>query len=442
MMKFVIDDQTIHDLELFLEKGRKQSIFSLFNYTSTQGGELYLTELLENPLTDRYILEDRISVLKYLMKYPDFIELDREQLKFIEIYMDIEATDRRFSVSGCLMKELKYVLNPDNELSICHRAVRMLGKLIFELNRWATESVTDNAPLAMLKYRDSVRNLIQKSDLRYVLEVGKLNMLVSGKLDFCFRSKEKGKLRDLLDVVYCLDALKTVASMAAEYKFVYPEFSDTGSRIKIDGLFHPFLTEAVPNDFEVSSHKNVCFLTGPNMAGKSTYMKSVGIAVYLAHIGFPVPAGRMELSIFKGLSMTINLSDNISLGYSHYYSEVMRVKQVGEQIAALRDMVVIFDELFRGTNVKDAYDASLAVISAFAGLNRSMFVISTHILEVASHLEYREKIDFRFFEIENNDGRFYYTYRLKPGVSAERIGMYILNRERVVETIKMAGEKS
>ena len=183
-------------------------------------------------------------------------------------------------------------------------------------------------------------------------------------------------------------------------------------------------------------------MTGPNMAGKSTYMKSVGIAVYLAHIGFPVPAGRMELSIFKGLSMTINLSDNISLGYSHYYSEVMRVKQVGEQIAALRDMVVIFDELFRGTNVKDAYDASLAVISAFAGLNRSMFVISTHILEVASHLEYREKIDFRFFEIENNDGRFYYTYRLKPGVSAERIGMYILNRERVVETINMAGEKS
>ena len=62
------------------------------------------------------------------------------------------------------------------------------------------------------------------------------------------------------------------------------------------------------------------------MAGKSTCMKAFGVAVYLAHCGLPVPAARMELSVFKGLFTTINLSDNLSLGYSHYYNEVARVK--------------------------------------------------------------------------------------------------------------------
>ena len=85
------------------------------------------------------------------------------------------------------------------------------------------------------------------------------------------------------------------------------------------------------------------------MAGKSTYMKAFGVAVYLAHCGFPVPASRMELSPFRGLFTTINLSDNLSLGYSHYYNEVARVKYVVEQVRDLEDVVVVFDELFRGT---------------------------------------------------------------------------------------------
>lgn len=100
---------------------------------------------------------------------------------------------------------------------------------------------------------------------------------------------------------------------------------------------------------------------------------------------------------------------------------------------------MIFDELFRGTNVKDAYDASFAVISSLAGLRRSMFMISTHIIEVAEELKSYDTIDFRCFEIRMEDREPCYTYRLHPGVSCERVGMYILNREKVVEMIRNAG---
>lgn len=175
------------------------------------------------------------------------------------------------------------------------------------------------------------------------------------------------------------------------------------------------------------------------MAGKSTYMKAAGVAIYLAHVGFPIPATYMKLSLFHGIFTTINLPDRLDIGYSHYYNEVRRIKQIAEKISELHEVVVIFDELFRGTNVKDAYDASLAVVKALATLHTSIFIISTHLLEVANQLRECKEIDFHCFGItKTKDGECHYTYSLQPGISEERLGMEILNRERVIETILAA----
>ena len=190
------------------------------------------------------------------------------------------------------------------------------------------------------------------------------------------------------------------------------------------------------NDVLFDDQQHLCFLTGPNMAGKSTCMKAFGVAVYLAHCGLPVPAARMELSVFKGLFTTINLSDNLSLGYSHYYNEVARVKYIVEQVRDLQNVVVVFDELFRGTNVKDAYDASCAVIGGLARLKYGVFMISTHIVEVAEFLKPFPSVCFRFFEIDMTTGEPRYTYCLREGVSDERIGMYILKKAGVVDLIE------
>lgn len=430
---FQTDIQTLKDLEMLGSYG-DNNVASLFNETVSKGGESCLMRMMEMPLTDVEELEERKTVLQYLAKYPDFIEIDRNALSFIEIYLQQEEGAGSFSALDWLLRVAKDKIKPDNELNVCRRGVEMLGRLVFELDRWVQEAVTDYAPEAMQVYRKRIMRLVRESELRQVLQVRKMTLMMSGRLDFIFRQREKMKVRELMDTVYEIEALRSVARAGAERGFVYPEYVAEG--IEVEGLVHPFLQEPVANDFRLTGEKHICFLTGPNMAGKSTYMKSLGIAVYLAHLGFPVPAARMRTAVFKGLFTTINLSDNINLGYSHYYSEVRRVKYVAQKIAELGDVVVVFDELFRGTNVKDASDASLAVISAFAELGRSRFVISTHILEVAEQLQQQQAVDFRFFEIENRNGEFHYTYRLKAGVSNERIGMYILRKEKVVETIK------
>jgi len=177
------------------------------------------------------------------------------------------------------------------------------------------------------------------------------------------------------------------------------------------------------------------------MAGKSTFLKTMGLMIYLAHIGFPVPAKKVKTSVFDGLFTTINLADNLNLGYSHFYSEVQRVKEIVVKVNTARKLFVIFDELFRGTNVKDAYDASLMIITALAKIHNNFFFISTHILEVAESLENTDSIQFKCFESELVDQMPVYDFKLKNGVSKERIGLTIIKRENIMEILEQIVEK-
>jgi len=180
----------------------------------------------------------------------------------------------------------------------------------------------------------------------------------------------------------------------------------------MSGFFHPLIDNPIMNDFEIIDNKNFCFVSGANMSGKSTFLKTVGLCVYLAHIGFPVPAKEMEISMFNGPYSTINISDNIEKGYSHYYSEIKRVKEIALMIKEKRKVLVIFDELFRGTNVKDAFDVTLMVSKGFSEINESLFFISIHIVEVGQELEKLESIDFRCFESSMIGEEPIYNYKL------------------------------
>jgi DNA mismatch repair ATPase MutS len=187
---------------------------------------------------------------------------------------------------------------------------------------------------------------------------------------------------------------------------------------------------------QLDAGNNVIFLTGANMAGKSTFMKSFGIAVYLAHMGFPVPAKSMNFSVKDGIYTSINVPDNLNMGYSHFYAEVLRVKKIAEEVSAPKNLVVIFDELFKGTNVKDAYDATLAVSEVFAEHRNCFFIISTHIVEVGQALgERTHNIRFVYMPTEMQGKVPVYTYRAREGISSDRHGMMIIENERILEII-------
>ncbi len=149
----------------------------------------------------------------------------------------------------------------------------------------------------------------------------------------------------------------------------------------------------------------------------------------------------MITTIYHGIVTTINLSDDLNRGYSHFYSEVSRIKETALKLKEKEKLFVIFDELFRGTNVKDAFDASLLIIKSFANISDSTFFISTHITEVAEKINNLSNIDFKYFDSKLVDNVPTYDYKLEKGISYERLGLYILKNENIIEILESISKR-
>jgi DNA mismatch repair ATPase MutS len=206
--------------------------------------------------------------------------------------------------------------------------------------------------------------------------------------------------------------------------------------INAEGLYHILLPAPVPYDIQMNIDTNFIFLTGANMAGKSTFIKAVGGAVFLAHMGMGVPAKSMELSLFDGLLSNINIVDNVFKGESYFYNEVQRIKNTILKINDGKKWLILIDELFKGTNVQDAMKCSSVVIQGLIKIQSSLFILSTHLYEIGEDLKQYPNINFKYFETIVEADKLIFNYNLKDGISNDRLGYLILKREKVIDLLE------
>jgi len=298
-----------------------------------------------------------------------------------------------------------------------------------------------NAPDSLQLHATKIRAILALPALKRMIAIPskKLKFYQISEFDGVFRKKHRKEILELLKLVYELDVYETLAYITADKGLCLPTYLKSGGvSISIDGFYHPRLKNPVKNSIAIGENSNMTFLSGSNMAGKSSMLKATGLCVYLAHIGFPVFATSMSTTIFNGIITTINLADNLNDGLSHYYSEVRRVKETALLIRDGGKVFVIFDELFRGTNVKDAFDASLLIIRELTQVINSVFLISTHIVELAEELKSHPNVAFKYMDTYFDNDRPVFSYKLLEGVSKERLGMYIVKNEGIIEIIQEA----
>jgi len=197
----------------------------------------------------------------------------------------------------------------------------------------------------------------------------------------------------------------------------FPSFED-GAMILTE-FYHPLLKYPVRNSLKVENP--VTLITGPNMSGKSTLLKSIGLCVYLAHLGLAVPAERCVLPFFDVISVAINLNDDIQHGYSHFMTEIQTLKNVVVQARERQRCFAIFDELFRGTNIDDALAISKMTIKGLTLYQGSFFFISTHLHQL-EEVARMDAIQACCIDCNLEDGRPVFTYKLKPGWSDLKLG--------------------
>lgn len=435
-MEFEIDDQTRQDLNLFPETRDSISLFGYFDVTITKGGKAALFRLFSNPSNDATLLTNRKDAIRFIGEYNFNFDFHYLDLDFIEHYLSQNIPVLRDNLIDAIVDKASNVIFPSNDFYIIARGISYLKTHIEKLIKFIDSLNKINAPLLIREIITEVEEITNRVEFQPLLNHKSGRFYFINSEDRLIRKRLRDDVLRILERTYLLDAFVSIAKVTVKNNLTFPVYNSAGEPfINIKEMFHPILKDPVSNDIAVGEDGNLCFVSGPNMAGKSTFLKNVGVCVYLAHLGFPVPARQMNTSLFNGIFSSINLSDNISKGYSHYYSEVKRVKEIVLAIKERSRVCIIFDELFKGTNVKDAYDATLMVMTGFAKMKQSIFFASTHIVEVASELDKQNDIIFKYLDSGLDGSTPVYNYKLLDGISSERLGLLIVKQEGVMQII-------
>ena len=436
-MSFIADKQTLEDLNM-LGKYKQHSIFSLFNKVSTTGGEKLLAEMFQTPLTDPGAINKRSAIFKYLQSKQLSFPFNNKQFSMVDNYLSGNGGKLYLTALITLgKKKLLGAIIRDEEYKNIQSSLQQTIALLKNCKTFVSQLSNDkdhpfyNEVLA-------VKNILDDPKLEWLVaeQTDRLSLTKMAGYDHMLRHTMRIALTTVIETFYQLDVYIAVANLSRAKNFSYAKaLPREGNLFTAVALSHPGIEKAVANPVSFHQNGNMIFLTGANMAGKSTFMKAFGINVYLAHMGFPVAASHMEFSVKQGIYSSINVPDNLDMGYSHFYAEVLRVKKVAGEVSNGKDLVIIFDELFKGTNVKDAYDATLAVTAAFSEYSNCLFIISTHIIEAGEVLKQQSNIQILYLPTIMNGNVPKYTYQLQPGISSDRHGMMIIENEGILELL-------
>lgn len=238
--------------------------------------------------------------------------------------------------------------------------------------------------------------------------------------------RSNGHITGFYNRLFLFEAYISISKGIISHKFSFPEFS--AQNISLEGLFHPLLLNPVKVNF--SSQNNVILITGPNMSGKSVFLKSMAICMHLSSLGLAVPTARAVLPLFDHISVSINNQDDVLNGYSQFMYEIIVLKKLLQEAKSGKKCFAVFDELFKGTSIEDAIEISKATIEGLTHFKNSFFFISTHLHTLQQmNLVKLNKIDTYFISTEVIDGKPVFKYQLTAGWSNLRLGQMLFEME-------------
>ena len=432
-----IDKTTLHDLSIF-HHDEEQSVFHHLNFTKTNNGKERLFNILAHPQSSIKDIEYTQQTIRELIHLADLLPVTITNGTLMVMEKFYETPIDSYPNSSNIVESLTYKFLNSSDYSLTRYSVQhfivflkgmrnfseLFGKASSnQLQTWATRVHSLlNKPVAgkMMEKEDE-----KKLSVREVVLFGSF-----------LRNHFHNQINDLINIYSHIDAYASLATACIRYGFSFPVFVESiAPRVFADNLFHLQLKEPVAYNIEINEHKNFLFLTSANMGGKSTFIKALGIAVYLAHVGMGVPAKKMELSLFDGILSNIQVVDNIIKGESFFFNEVQRIKHTVEKISDDKKWLVLIDELFKGTNQQDAIKCSITVIEGLRKMQNCLFVLSTHLYEIGDAVKHYSNIQFKYFETSVVDDQLVFSYQMKDGISNDRIGYLILKREGVVDLL-------
>ena len=410
--------KNIPDLKEYLEKSKDQNIKNL-GLNIPKVNDLY--EILEKSIVeDPPISITEGGIIKAgFNKYLD--DLKNESENALSKLAEYESQERE--KTG--IKNYKIVFNKNNGYSI-------------EITKSNLDKVPDTY----------IRKQTLKNQERYTTEILETlsNLIIGGKdkvndLEYQIFNEVRDEilnqtlmLQSLAKMIANIDGLNTLARVAVTNNYVRPKLSNNNEIIIKDGR-HPVIeknlkeNEFIANDTEIGREDNIIqIITGPNMAGKSTYMRQMAIIIILAQMGSFVPASSAEIGICDKVFTRIGASDNISKGESTFMLEMNEVSNILKNATA--NSFVILDEVGRGTSSDDGLSIAMALVEYISKVKRFKTVFATHFHELTILENELNNVVNLKIEILNDDDNLVFLRKIKRGKS---------NRSYGIEVAKLSG---
>ena len=430
------DKTTQTDLSIFLPD-MEQSVFHYLNFTKTNAGREFLRELLSQPLRTIPAIENTQQTIRQLGEVIDQwpASISNGTLMVLEKFYDTPI-DKLPKNPGFIGGWYYRITSPTDysitKYTIEH-AIEFTNGMVNIL------LLIKDAESGFLKaWYERIKKLLQQEEISQLLSANKKHLTLEDVFYFgnFIRDRYKNSMLEMMDIYFRMDAYMSMAIAGKKWGLSFPVITESDEpMLEARGLFHILLPVPVPYDVRMNKSENFIFLTGANMAGKSTFIKAVGISAYLAHIGMGVPASEMKISLLDGILSNIQITDNLIRGESFFYNEVQRIKSTIEKINTGKKWLILIDELFKGTNQEDAVRCSAAVMEGLRKNENCMFIISTHLYEIGESLKRHATIQFHYFETSISEGELCFSYQLKPGISNDRLGYLILQKEGVLDLL-------
>lgn len=226
------------------------------------------------------------------------------------------------------------------------------------------------------------------------------------------------------------DAFSSLSTFAFNHPaYPYPEVADTYFEMKGKQLGHPLIPrdQCVKNDVAISDNPSFLIITGANMAGKSTYLRTIGVNMLLALVGAPVCAESFRLYPAH-LVTSLRTSDSLVSNESYFFAELKRLKMIIDRIKAGEELFIILDEILKGTNSADKQKGSLALMEQLVNY-KSAGIIATHDLLLGTLEEtFPQQIKNYRFEADIRDNELSFSYTLREGVARNMNASFLMKK--------------
>jgi hypothetical protein len=250
-----------------------------------------------------------------------------------------------------------------------------------------------------------------------------LNAIFFSDIHFClalekWKRTNAAKVREWFSAMSEFEVLASLANTSFNNPgWVFPEITRNYFEFRAENMGHPLIPESrrVCNDFSTSDTGNTIIVTGSNMSGKSTFLRTCGINAVLAFAGAPVCASSFTIS-YTRLHTSMRISDSLEENISSFYAELRRMREIISAAEKDPAAFLLLDEILRGTNSDDRYAGSVALIKQLTGYG-AVAMVATHDLRLAGlEKDLPDKIENYHFDVKVSGEELYFDYKLTPGI--------------------------